>query len=127
MASVFAFVNGRIAAKAEKDFLRREVTLADLEDLDVNDDGKVCELDFITFMLAAMQKVDRKTMQDLQRLFHALDAGKDGFLQKEDLIELRQRKRLSKRLKREARKREKWFEARRYKKKTNKKWFGLSF
>ncbi len=97
-----------------------------MEYLDVNDDGKVCELDFITFMLAAMQKVDRKTMQDLQRLFHALDAGKSGFLEKEDLIELRQRKRLSKRLKREARKKERWFEAR-YTKKKSKKWFGRSY
>ena len=82
IASVFAFVNGRIAAKAEKDFLRREITLSDLDYLDVNDDGKVCELDFITFMLVAMQKVDSKTMKDLQHLFHALDAGKDGYLQK---------------------------------------------
>ena len=82
IASVFAFVNGRLAAKAEKDFLRREITLSDLDYLDVNDDGKVCELDFITFMLVAMQKVDSKTMKDLQHLFHALDAGKDGYLQK---------------------------------------------
>mmetsp|Transcript_13927 Transcript_13927/g.30370 ORF Transcript_13927/g.30370 Transcript_13927/m.30370 type:complete len:566 (+) Transcript_13927:110-1807(+) len=128
IASVFAFINSRIAAKAEKDFLRREITLSDLEYLDVNDDGKVCELDFTTFMLVAMQKVDRKTMKDLQNIFHALDAGKDGFLQKEDLIELRQRKRLSKRLIREARKKERWFETRlRKDKKKSKKWFGWSF
>lgn len=129
IAGVFAFINSRAAAKAEKDFLRREITFSDLEYLDVNDDGKVCELDFIAFMLVAMQKVDRKTMKDLQNMFHALDAGKDGFIEKEDLIELRQRKRFSKRLKREARKKERWFEAR-YRediKKTEKKWFGLSF
>lgn len=110
IASVFAFVNARLAAKAEKDFLRREITLSDLDYLDVNDDGKVCELDFITFMLVAMQKVDSKTMKDLQHLFRALDAGKDGYLQKEDLIELRQRKRLSKRLIRDAKKNKLWFE-----------------
>lgn len=128
IASVFAFVNGRMAAKAEKDFLRREITLSDLEYLDVNDDGKVDELDFITFMLVAMQKVDRKTMKDLQRIFHALDAGKDGFLQKEDLITLRKRKRFAKRLKREARKNERWFETRLKKDaKKSKKWFGRSF
>ena len=127
IASVFAYVNSRIAARAEKDFLRREITLSDLEYLDVNDDGKVCELDFITFMLVAMQKVDRKTMKDLQRIFHALDAGKDGYLQKEDLIELRQRKRQSKRLKREARKKERWFDARLTKTKAGRKWFGWSF
>ena len=89
IASVFAFITGRVAAKAEKDFLRRQITLTDLEYLDVNDDGKVCEVDFITFMLVAMGKVDRKTMKDVQHLFHALDAGKDGYLQKEDLITLR--------------------------------------
>lgn len=128
IAGVFAFVNSRVAAKAEKDFLRREITFSDLEYLDVNDDGQVCELDFITFMLVAMQKVDRKTMKDLQNLFRALDAGKDGYLQKEDLIELRQRKRMSKRLRRDARKKERWFEAKlnRGEEKVR-KWFGLTF
>ncbi|KAL7528108.1 hypothetical protein ACHAXR_002273 [Thalassiosira sp. AJA248-18] len=127
IASVFAFVYGRIAAKAEKDFIRREITLSDLKYLDVNEDGKVCEFDFITFMLIAMQKVDRKTMRDLHHLFHALDVGKDGFIQKEDLITLRQRKRLSKQLKRDARKNERWFETRfRNYKKSNKKFFGWS-
>ena len=31
-----------------------------------------------------MQKVDRRTIKDLHNLFHALDAGKDGYIQKED-------------------------------------------
>lgn len=130
IASVFAFITSRMAAKAEKDFLRREITFSDLDYLDVNDDGKVCELDFITFMLVAMQKVDRKTMKDLQRIFHALDAGKDGFLQKDDLVELRQRKRFSKRLRRDARKMERWFETKSSLKKNTKKrkkWLGWSF
>ena len=121
--------SGRIAAKAEKDFLRREITFSDLQSLDENEDGKVCELDFIKFMLVAMQKVDRRTIKDLHNLFHALDAGKDGYIQKEDLIELRLRKRYSKRLKREARKKKRWFETKldRRGKKKSKKWFGISF
>lgn len=108
IASCVAHLNARAAAKAEKDFLRREITFDDLEYLDVNDDGKVCQLDFITFMLLAMQKVDRKTMKDLKSLFKALDAGKTGFIEKEDLILLRQRKRLAKRLRRDARNRKKF-------------------
>ncbi|KAL9187994.1 hypothetical protein ACHAXT_006372 [Thalassiosira profunda] len=129
IAGVFAYVTGRIAAKAEKDFLRREITLSDLEYLDVGGDGKVCELDFTTFMLVAMQKVDRNTMKDIHRLFHALDIGKDGFLQKEDLITLRQRKRYAKKLKRERRKAqtERWWETRLGKSKRSRKWFGLTF
>jgi Ca2+-binding EF-hand superfamily protein len=110
IASCVAHLNAKAAAKAEKDFLRREITFDDLEYLDVNDDGKVCQLDFITFMLLAMQKVDRKTMKDLKSLFKALDAGKTGFIEKEDLILLRQRKRLAKRLRREARNRKKLYE-----------------
>ena len=110
IANCFAFITSRATAKAEKDFLRREVTLSDLEYLDVNEDGKVCELDFVTFMLVAMQKVDKRTMKDLKRLFYALDAGKDGFIQKEDLILLRQRKRLAKRMRRYARNKKSWYE-----------------
>mmetsp|Transcript_36490 Transcript_36490/g.76947 ORF Transcript_36490/g.76947 Transcript_36490/m.76947 type:complete len:279 (+) Transcript_36490:2-838(+) len=128
IASVFAFVGGRVSAKAEKDFLRREITFSDLQYLDVNDDGRVCELDFVTFMLVAMQKVDRSTMRDLRRLFHAMDAGKNGFIEKEDLITLRQRKRFSRRLKRERRKEERWFETRLTKENRNsRRWFGWSF
>jgi len=110
IASCIAHINARAAAKTEKDFLRRQITFDDLDHLDVNDDGKVCQLDFITFMLLAMQKVDRKTMKDLTSLFKALDAGKNGFIEKEDLILLRQRKRLAKRLRREGRRRKKLYE-----------------
>jgi potassium channel subfamily K len=110
IANCFAFITSRASAKAEKDFLRREITLTDLEYLDINDDGKVCEMDFVTFMLVAMQKIDKKTMTDLKRLFKALDVGKDGYIQKEDLITLRQRKRLAKRLRREAkRNKQSWY------------------
>lgn len=107
IASCVAHMNARAASKAEKDFLRRQITFKALEYLDVNDDGKVCQLDFVTFMLLAMQKVDRKTMRDLKSLFNALDADKTGFIEKEDLILLRQRKRLAKKKRREARNRKK--------------------
>lgn len=110
IANCFAFITSRASSKAEKDFLRREITLSDLEYLDIDDDGKVNEMDFVTFMLIAMQKVDKKTMKDVRRLFNALDVGKDGFIQKEDLITLRQRKRVAKRLRREAKKNKKsWY------------------
>ncbi|KAL7530899.1 hypothetical protein ACHAWF_003550 [Thalassiosira exigua] len=112
IAGVFAFVSGRKADKAEKDFLRREITFADLKYLDVDGDGLVCEADFIKFMLLAMQKVESRTVRDLERIFQALDAGKDGHIQKEDLITLRQRKRFSRRLKRNRRNSDRWFETR---------------
>jgi Ca2+-binding EF-hand superfamily protein len=43
-------------------------------------------------------------MADIKRIFRALDVGKTGYIEKEDLITLRQRKRLARRLRREARK-----------------------
>lgn len=110
IANCFAYITSRAAAKAEKDFIRREITLSDLEYLDVNGDGRVDELEFVTFMLLAMQKVDMRMMNDLKHLFHALDAGKDGFIQKEDLITLRQRKRLARKMRRRARHWKQWYE-----------------
>ncbi len=110
IANCFAYITSRAAAKAEKDFIRREITLSDLEYLDANGDGRVDELEFVTFMLLAMQKVDMRMMNDLKHLFHALDVGKDGFIQKEDLITLRQRKRLARKMRRRARRWKQWYE-----------------
>ena len=76
--------------QVEGAFLERTMTLADLKTMDVNHDGKVSELEFITYMLVAMQKVEDQDLKDLRMLFHRLDKGKSGTIDKQDLVHLSQ-------------------------------------
>ena len=80
------------ADEAEQEFLRRELTLADLTTMDTNSDGRVSFSEFLSFMLLAMQKIEKEDLHDLQQLFKQLDANSNGTLDKNDLIMLAERK-----------------------------------
>ena len=47
--------------------------------------GEVDLFEFLTFMLASMQKVDKEMMEELKELFESLDETKSNSIQKEDL------------------------------------------
>jgi potassium channel subfamily K len=91
---VFGEVIGRIAnlyvsrkmRKLEHKFLRRSITLLDLQVMDADKNGLVSMEEFLVFMLVALQKVDKETIDDLRALFRSLDVTRDGNLGKDDLI-----------------------------------------
>ena len=56
--------------------------------MDSNEDGKVDREDFVTFMLVALQKVDRQTIDELRNIFESLDANGNGLLEENDLVVL---------------------------------------
>lgn len=94
--AVFGEVLGRIATVyiqrkqrvAQSKFLHRSLTLCDIRNMDTNEDGKVDREDFITFMLVALQKVDRSTIDQLKSIFDSLDTNGNGLLEEDDLVEL---------------------------------------
>ncbi len=94
--AVFGEVLGRIAniyiqrkqRIAQAKFLHRSLTLCDLRNMDTNADGKVNREEFLCFMLVALQKVDRETIDQLKSIFDSLDTNKNGLLEEEDLVEL---------------------------------------
>jgi len=94
--AVFGEVLGRIATVyirrkqriAETKFLHRTLTMCDIRNMDSNDDGAVDREDFVTFMLVALQKVDRSTIDELREIFDRLDTHGDGLLDAGDLIDL---------------------------------------
>jgi len=94
--AVFGEVLGRIATvyiqrqqrQAEYKFLNRSMTLCDMRKMDRDDDGKVDKFDFVAFLLVALQKVDRATIDELSEVFDSLDKNGNGTLEAEDLIDL---------------------------------------
>lgn len=94
--AVFGEVLGRIASiyirrkarDAEHKFLHKSITQCDLRRMDTNHDGQVDMGDFISFMLVALQKVDKESMDDLKTIFKCLDKNGNGTLEKEDLVDL---------------------------------------
>jgi potassium channel subfamily K len=97
--AVFGEVLGRIAGvyiqrkvhRAEVKFLHRSVTRCDLGRMDANKDGMVDMEEFLCFMLVALQKVDRESINDLKTIFRSLDKNGNGMLDKDDLVDLAER------------------------------------
>jgi hypothetical protein len=95
-AAVFGEILGRIAnlyiqrknRQAERAFLKRSITLCDLRTMDVNKDGLVSKDEFLKFMLVALQKVDKESLDDLCRVFDSLDVSLSGMIGKEDLQQI---------------------------------------
>ena len=86
-----AIIEYRQAAFRER-FEARELTSADLEVMDADEDGKVTLAEYISFMLVAMQKVDEETIDRLTAQFNRLDVDGSGTLEKEDLVIVAKRK-----------------------------------
>lgn len=70
----------------------RELTIADLEVMDADEDGKVTMAEYLAFMLVSMNKVDKDLIEQLMDQFNRLDADGTGSLEKEDLIIVAKRK-----------------------------------
>lgn len=94
--AVFGEVLGRIATIyiqrkqriAQAKFLHRSLTLCDLRNMDTDADGKVSREEFLCFMLVALQKVDRETVEQLKSIFDSLDTNRNGLLEEQDIVEL---------------------------------------
>lgn len=85
------FIEREIAIANAK-LLKSELTLEDLEKMNVDGDEEVTQSEFVEYMLLHMNKVEKSLLDDLHHQFHLLDADGSGGLQKEDLDLLKQRK-----------------------------------
>ena len=71
--------------KLEYGFLARSMTLLDLDIMDTNKDGTVTEGEFLSYMLVALQKVEKEDVDEILTLFKKLDKDNSGSLDKRDL------------------------------------------
>ena len=85
------FVESEIR-KYNSKLLRREVTLEDLETMNVDGGGEVSVLELVEHMLKSMNKVDQLLLDELHEQFHKLDADGSGGLEGDDLLILAERK-----------------------------------
>uniref|UniRef100_A0A7S4RG15 EF-hand domain-containing protein n=1 Tax=Ditylum brightwellii TaxID=49249 RepID=A0A7S4RG15_9STRA len=76
----------------EQRFLQQELTLSDLKAMDADGDGDVDMAEFLSFMLVAMQKVDKESVDEIKALFNKLDVDNSGTLSKDDLKIMTKRK-----------------------------------
>lgn len=76
------------ARQADEAFLQRELALRDLKAMDVDGDGKVTFGEFLSFILVAMDKVSQEEIDEVRSYFDSLDADKNGYLEKADLVKL---------------------------------------
>mmetsp|Transcript_10464 Transcript_10464/g.22722 ORF Transcript_10464/g.22722 Transcript_10464/m.22722 type:complete len:660 (-) Transcript_10464:87-2066(-) len=96
----FSAALGRIAnifvekeiQKSNRKLLEREVTVEDLERMNADGDGEVSPLEFVEYMLKAMNKVDQALLEDLHSQFQKLDADGSGGLESDDLVLLTEQK-----------------------------------
>jgi hypothetical protein len=90
---------GRIAAayvdrkqhQVESQFMARSMTLSDLDVIDTNKNGRISENEFLSFMLVALQKVEREEIDEIMTLFHEFDKSNTGTIDKGDLSEMSSR------------------------------------
>lgn len=90
---VNVFLEDQIASVNQK-LIARELTVDDLAFMNTDADGEVSELEFVTFMLKTMKKVDQSLIDDLRSRFKKLDVDGSGSLAKND-IELLTKKKLA--------------------------------
>jgi Ca2+-binding EF-hand superfamily protein len=61
------------------------MTLADIQEMDADNDGNVDKAEFLSFMLVTMQRVDPEDIESLLGLFKRLDSDGSGYLNAADL------------------------------------------
>ena len=91
--AVFGELLGRIAAayverrndEVEEKFLHRTMTLADLRTMDTDKDNRVSEVEFLKYMLIALQKVDKEDIDEIMDVFRSLDKSGTSYINQEDI------------------------------------------
>lgn len=99
MGRWLSVVAGRIIEEKQTKFRHqmatKDLTIRDLEVMDEDGDGVVTQIEFLEFMLVAMNKVDKDTLVELREHFEHLDADGTGTLTKADLFALPKRNLMS--------------------------------
>lgn len=85
LGNVATFIVEQRRDKYNKRLWSGEMKIEDIEKLDEAKDGGVSELEYIKFMLVAMNKVDGALFNDLRDQFRQLDMTGDGQITKKDL------------------------------------------
>jgi hypothetical protein len=86
LATIANFIIEQRRKACDTKLWKHEITLEDLRFMDIDGDGVVKEVEFLTFMLVAMKKVDRELIDRIREHFHQLDMTNSGTLVRADLV-----------------------------------------
>ena len=78
--------------RANAKLMGREMTVEDLDEINVDGTEGVEKLEFVEFMLKTMHKVDQDLLDDLHSQFDKMDADGSGVLNKSDIDLMAKRK-----------------------------------
>jgi len=95
LSMVANYIIDQRQSQFKRQMASKPLTLDDLDVMDEDGDGQVTRVEFMEFMLVAMNKVDAETLQSLQQQFERLDRDSSGTLSKDDLVHKAKRKFLS--------------------------------
>jgi len=90
LGSVSVYYMSLQAQAAEERFLERQLTLEDISAMDTDGDKDVDMFEFVSFMLVAMQKVEKSDIDEIVAVFKKMDVDGSGELDKNDLLALTQ-------------------------------------
>jgi hypothetical protein len=79
-----AYMDGKVK-RQEKEFLSRSLALCDLQVMDTDANGHVDLAEFLSYMLVALQKVNKDDIREIREVFDRLDVDKSGVLTIHDL------------------------------------------
>lgn len=74
--------------KREEDLFKMNLNQEDFEKMDNDGDGEVTKIEFLSFMLVTLEKVDQDTVNKILNLFEKLDDNGNGVLDKGDFSDM---------------------------------------
>ncbi len=88
VVSVANAIGNIVELIANQNVVRQNISMKELIDMDTDGDGEVSKVEYLSYMLMKLGKVEQEMVDEILAQFDKLDADNSGALDREDLIRL---------------------------------------